>query len=62
MSKPIENVLQSILDDFAASRQAQAELEAKALFRLLNCCLPSAAAITREASLEEATQRVPKTA
>jgi hypothetical protein len=57
MSKPIENVLQSILDDFAASRQEQAELEAKALFRLLNCCLPSAAN-TREASLEEVAQRV----
>lgn len=52
---------QSIVDDFAASRQAQAELEAKALFRLLNCCLPSAA-ITKEASLEEAAQRVPKPA
>ena len=57
MSKPIENVLQSILDDFAASRQAQAELEAKALFRLLNCCLPSTPN-TREASLEELAQRV----
>ena len=59
MSKPIDDVLQSIVDDFTASRQAQAEFEAKALFRLLNCCLPSAAA---SASPEEEAQLVPKTA
>ena len=40
MSKPVEELIQSILDDFAAGKQAQESLEAKALFRLLNCCLP----------------------
>ena len=41
MSKPIEHmIIQSILDDFAASHQSREELEAKALFRLLNFCLP----------------------
>ena len=40
MSKPVEQLIQSILDDFAASKNAQESLEAKALFRLLNCCLP----------------------
>jgi hypothetical protein len=44
MSKPIEDLLQSIEDDFAASRQAHETLEARALFRLLNCCPP----VTRE--------------
>jgi hypothetical protein len=41
MSKPVEEILQSILDEFAASRQSREELEAKALFRLLNCCPPT---------------------
>jgi hypothetical protein len=41
MSKPAEEILQSILDEFAASKQGREELEAKALFRLLNYCPPS---------------------
>ena len=40
MSKPVEEILQSILDEFVASKQAREELEAKALFRLLNFCPP----------------------
>ena len=40
MSKSVEQILQSILDEFAASKQAREELEAKALFRLLNYCPP----------------------
>jgi len=41
MGKSIEQlIIQSILDDFAASHQARADLEAKALFRLLNYCPP----------------------
>jgi hypothetical protein len=40
MSEPVEEILRSILDEFAASKQGQAELEAKALFRLLNYCPP----------------------
>jgi hypothetical protein len=40
MSKPIEEILQSILDEFAASKQGREELVAKALFRLLNYCPP----------------------
>ena len=40
MSRPVEQLIQSILDEFAASNNAKDSLEAKALFRLLNCCLP----------------------
>jgi|KBSMisStandDraft_5_1062788.scaffolds.fasta_scaffold499455_3 hypothetical protein len=40
MNRPVDELLQSILDDFAAGRQAQEALEAKALFRLLNYCPP----------------------
>jgi hypothetical protein len=43
MSKPVEDILQSILNEFAASKQSREELEAKALFRLLNYCSPPAA-------------------
>jgi hypothetical protein len=43
MSKPVDEILQSILDDFAASRQTPEQLEAKALFRLLNYCPPNGA-------------------
>jgi hypothetical protein len=42
MSKPVDELLQSIMDDFAAGKQTQKALEAKALFRLLNCCPPAA--------------------
>jgi hypothetical protein len=42
MSRPVEQLLQSILDEFAAGRQTQEALEAKALFRLLNYCPPPA--------------------
>jgi hypothetical protein len=42
MRKPAEElIIQSILDEFAASHQSREELEAKALFRLLNYCPPS---------------------
>jgi hypothetical protein len=41
MSKPVEEILKSILEEFASSRQAREELVAKALFRLLNYCPPS---------------------
>jgi hypothetical protein len=42
MSRPVDELLQSILDDFAAGTQTQEALEAKALFRLLNYCPPPA--------------------
>jgi hypothetical protein len=42
MSRPVDELLQSIRDDFAAGRQAQEALEAKALFLLLNYCPPPA--------------------
>jgi hypothetical protein len=39
MSKSAEQmIIQSILDEFAESHQSRGELEAKALFRLLNYC------------------------
>jgi hypothetical protein len=42
MSKPVAELLQSIMDEFAAARQTQEALEAKAIFRLLNYCPPPA--------------------
>lgn len=36
MSKALDEILNSILEDFKAGRQAKEELETKALFRLLN--------------------------
>jgi hypothetical protein len=40
MSRPVDELIQSIVDDFAAAKQTQEVLEAKALFRLLNYCPP----------------------
>jgi hypothetical protein len=40
MSRPLEELIRSILDDFAASKRTLEELEAKSLFRLLNYCPP----------------------
>ena len=40
MSRPVDELLQSTMDDFAAGKQAQEALEAKTLFRLLNYCPP----------------------
>jgi hypothetical protein len=42
MSRPVDELLQSILDEFAAGRQSREALEAKTLFRLLNYCPPPA--------------------
>jgi len=42
MSKAVDEILNSILEDFKAGRQAKEELEAKALFRILNYCPPPA--------------------
>jgi hypothetical protein len=42
MSKAVDAILKSILEEFKAGRQAKEELEAKALFRLLNYCPPPA--------------------
>ena len=42
MSKAVDELIQSIRDDFAAGKQTPEELEAKALFRLLNYCAPTA--------------------
>jgi hypothetical protein len=41
MSRPVDELIQSIKDDFEAARQTPEELEAKSLFRLLNYCPPS---------------------
>ena len=40
MSKAVDEILNSILEEFKACKQAKEELEAKALFRLLNYCPP----------------------
>jgi len=45
MSRTVDVLLQSILDDFAAGGQLQEALEAKTLFRLLNYCPPPALAM-----------------
>lgn len=42
MSRPIDQLLQSIMDDFAAGKQTLEALEARTLFRLLNYCPPPA--------------------
>jgi hypothetical protein len=42
MSRPVNELIKSIIDDFAAAKQSKEELEAKALFRLLNYCTPRA--------------------
>jgi hypothetical protein len=41
LSRSAEELLQSIMDEFAAARQTHEALEAKALFRLLNYCPPT---------------------
>jgi hypothetical protein len=43
VSKAVDQILKSIIEEFKACRQAKEELEAKALFRLLNYCPPPAA-------------------
>jgi hypothetical protein len=43
MSKAVDEILNFILEDFKAGREAKEELEAKALFRLLNYCPPPSA-------------------
>jgi hypothetical protein len=43
MSKAVDAILNSILEEFRAGKQAKEELEAKTLFRLLNYCPPPAA-------------------
>jgi hypothetical protein len=40
MSKPVDDLLQSIMDDLIVGKQTQEALEAKILFRLLNYCPP----------------------
>jgi hypothetical protein len=40
MSRPVDEMIQSIMDDFAAGKQTLEALEAKTLFRLLNYCPP----------------------
>jgi hypothetical protein len=42
MSRPVDELIQSIMDDFAAGKQTREALEAKTLFRLLNYCPPPA--------------------
>jgi len=40
MSKAVDEILNSILEEFKACRHAREEFEAKALYRLLNYCPP----------------------
>ena len=43
MSKAVDEILNSIIEDFKAGRRGKEEMEAKALFRLLNYCPPPSA-------------------
>jgi hypothetical protein len=43
VSKAVDEILNSIIEEFKACKQVQEELEAKALFRLLNYCPPPSA-------------------
>ena len=43
MSKAVDDILNSIVEEFKACKRAKEELEAKALFRLLNYCPPPSA-------------------
>jgi len=40
MSKPVDDIINSILEEFKSSGMSQEELEKKTLFRLLNYCPP----------------------
>ena len=40
MSKPVDEILNSIIEEHARCEKDHAELEAKSLFRLLNFCPP----------------------
>ena len=40
MSKAVDEIISSIIEEFRVGRQSKEELEAKALFRLLNYCPP----------------------
>jgi hypothetical protein len=40
VSKAVDEIVSSIIEEFRAGRQSKEELEAKALFRLLNYCPP----------------------
>jgi hypothetical protein len=40
MNKDAKAIIDSIMEEFAACRQKNEELEAKSLFRLLNYCPP----------------------
>jgi hypothetical protein len=55
MSKAVDELLQSIMAEFAAGKMQKA-LEAKALFRLLNYCPPPALEI-RETSASSKGER-----
>jgi hypothetical protein len=53
MSKAVDEILNSILEEFAACRQAKQELEAKTLFRLLNYCPPPSANMPLQQTLAD---------
>jgi len=59
MSKAVDEILNSILEEFKACRQAPEEFEAKALYRLLNYCPPPAVNVptaTREITTRNPVQ------
>jgi hypothetical protein len=40
MSRHVQEILESIIEEFVLCDTSRDELEAKAIFRLLNCCPP----------------------
>jgi hypothetical protein len=53
LSKAVDEILNSYLEEFSVGRQAKEELEAEALFRLLNYCPPP---LPNEPSLEKTAE------
>jgi hypothetical protein len=56
MSKAVDEILDSIVREFAEGKQAPEEFEAKTLFRLLNCCLPAETDVLPPAEPEAASK------
>ena len=56
VSKVVDEILNSILEEFEACRQATEELEAKALFRLLNYRPPPSANVPLQDREEKADE------
>lgn len=57
MSSPVEEMLKSIVEEFAVAGVRKEDLEQKTLFRLLNCCLPDTCQTENQRPAAEVVQR-----